>query len=107
MICRPGTRAAKGSSDSEMPGCSAPGVFSMKWKNDTRTEDADYVDMMNYYLVEHGADRAAGLSDEAFHERIQRRYLEVLDGVYETAAPDTENLCPRHSVRMWEGFCLR
>ena len=34
------------------------------------------------YLIECGADQAAGLSDEDFHRLIQSQYLEVHDGVY-------------------------
>ena len=45
-------------------------------------EDAEYADMLYYYLVEHGTDCAAGLSDDDFHDLIQKQYLEVLDGVY-------------------------
>lgn len=46
------------------------------------TEDADYADMLYYYLIERGTDRAAGLSDEASRNLIQKQYQEVLDGVY-------------------------
>ena len=45
-------------------------------------EDAEYTDMLYYYLIERGTDRAAGLSDDDFHDLIQKQYLEVLDGVY-------------------------
>ena len=45
-------------------------------------EDAEYADMLYYYLIERGTDCAAGLSDENFHDLIQKQYLEVLDGVY-------------------------
>ena len=45
-------------------------------------EDAEYADMLYYYLVECGTDRAAGLSDNDFHDLIQKQYQEVLDGVY-------------------------
>lgn len=45
-------------------------------------EDSEYADMLYYYLVERGTDCAAGLSDEDFHDLIQKQYLEVLDGVY-------------------------
>lgn len=45
-------------------------------------EDPEYTDMLYYYLVECGTDRATGLSDDDFHALIQKQYLEVLDGVY-------------------------
>ena len=45
-------------------------------------EDADYADLLYYYLIECGTDQAFGLSDEAFYELIHRQYLEVLDDVY-------------------------
>ena len=45
-------------------------------------EDADYADMLYFYLIEFGTDQAAGLSDEDFHKLIQSQYLDVLDGVY-------------------------
>ena len=45
-------------------------------------EDADYADMLYFYLFECGTDQAAGLSDEDFHKLIQSQYLDVLDGVY-------------------------
>ena len=45
-------------------------------------EDADYADLIYYYLIECGTDQASGLSDEAFYKLIQRQYMEVLDGVY-------------------------
>ncbi len=45
-------------------------------------EDAEYADMLYYYLIECGTDRASQLSDEAFRRLIQKQYLEVLDGVY-------------------------
>ena len=45
-------------------------------------EDAAYADMLYYYLVERGTDCAAGLSDDDFHDLIQKQYLEVLGGVY-------------------------
>lgn len=44
-------------------------------------EDSEYADMLYYYLVERGTDCAAGLSDDDFHDLIQKQYLEVLDGV--------------------------
>jgi len=45
-------------------------------------EDADYADMLYYYLIECGTDKAYGMSDEAFYNLIQKQYDEVLDGVY-------------------------
>ncbi len=45
-------------------------------------EDPEYADMLYYYLIECGADRSDGLTDEAFHTLIQKQYLEVLAGVY-------------------------
>ena len=45
-------------------------------------EDADYADLIYYYLIECGTDQASGLSDEAFYKLIQRQYMEVPDGVY-------------------------
>ena len=45
-------------------------------------EDAEYADMLYYYLVECGTDRASNLSDNDFRNLIQKQYLEVLDGVY-------------------------
>ena len=45
-------------------------------------EDAEYADMLYYYLVKRGTDCAAGLSDDDFHDLIQKQYLEVIDGVY-------------------------
>ena len=45
-------------------------------------EDTEYADMLYYYLVERGTDCAAGLSDNDFHDLIQKQYQEVLDGVY-------------------------
>ena len=45
-------------------------------------EDADYADMLYFYLIECGTDQATGLSDEDFHRLIQDQYQEVLDGVY-------------------------
>ncbi len=41
-------------------------------------EDAEYADMMYYYLIECGTDRADGLSDADFRELIQKQYLEIL-----------------------------
>ena len=45
-------------------------------------EDVEYTDMLYYYLIECGTDRAVGLSDDDFRDLIQKQYLEVLDGVY-------------------------
>jgi hypothetical protein len=45
-------------------------------------KDAEYADMLYYYLVECGTDRASNLSDSDFRNLIQKQYLEVLDGVY-------------------------
>jgi len=45
-------------------------------------EDAEYTEMLCYYLVECGTDCAAGLSEEDFRELIRKQYLEVLDGIY-------------------------
>ena len=45
-------------------------------------EDAEYTEMLCYYLVECGMDCSDGLSDDDFRELIQKQYLEVLDGVY-------------------------
>lgn len=45
-------------------------------------EDAEYADMLCYYLVERGTDCVTGLSDNDFHDLIRKQYLEVLDGIY-------------------------
>ena len=45
-------------------------------------EDAEYTDMLYYYLVECGTDRVAGLPDNDFYALIQKQYLQVMDGVY-------------------------
>ena len=45
-------------------------------------EDAEYTDMLYYYLVERGTDCTSGLSDDDFYALIQKQYQEVLEGVY-------------------------
>lgn len=45
-------------------------------------EDAEYADMMYYYFIECGTDKAQGMSDEAFKQLMQEQYDEVMAGVY-------------------------
>ena len=45
-------------------------------------EDAEYADMMYYYLIECGMDKAEGMSDDAFRRLMQEQYDEVMAGVY-------------------------
>lgn len=45
-------------------------------------EDAEYADMMYYYLIECGTDKAEGMSDDAFKQLMQEQYDEVMSGVY-------------------------
>ena len=45
-------------------------------------EDAEYADLIYYYLVEEGADKADGLSDEEILALMKRQYENVLEGVY-------------------------
>lgn len=45
-------------------------------------EDEEYADMLHYYLVECGTNKAAELSDEDFRRLMQQQYDEVIDGVY-------------------------
>lgn len=45
-------------------------------------EDAEYADMMYYYLIECGADKAEGMSDDEFRRLMLKQYDEVISGVY-------------------------
>ena len=45
-------------------------------------EDPEYADMMYYYLIECGTDKAQGMSDDAFRRLMQEQYDEVMAGVY-------------------------
>lgn len=45
-------------------------------------EDPEYTDMMYYYLIECGTDKAEGMSDDAFRRLMQEQYDEVMIGVY-------------------------
>ena len=45
-------------------------------------EDPEYADMMYYYLIECGTDKAQGMSDDAFRRLMQEQYDEVMAGVF-------------------------
>lgn len=45
-------------------------------------EVAEYADMMYYYLIECGTDKAEGMSDDAFRRLMQEQYDEEMIGVY-------------------------
>lgn len=45
-------------------------------------EDPEYADMMYYYLIECGTDKAEGMSDDAFKQLMREQYDEVMSGVY-------------------------
>ncbi len=45
-------------------------------------EDAEYADMMWYYFIECGTDKAKGMSEDEFRQLMQEQYDEVMAGVY-------------------------
>ena len=47
-----------------------------------QNEDEEYADMMYYYLIECGTDKAEGMSGAAFRQLMLEQYDEVMSGVY-------------------------
>lgn len=59
-------------------------------------EGEEYVEMMYYYLIECGTDRAVGLSNEEFRQLMQKQ---LIDGISENFSDFSQVSCRQHDYK--------